>query len=125
MQARRTDFGDSPELSARLLDLIVQGRKTATCAALRDYQAEGESVPQPGDLMVAHDWDDRPALIYQITDVQLLPFRDIPADFALAEGEGNAPEWRAAHQDFFERNGGFDDDMLIVCEWFKLVKVLM
>jgi uncharacterized protein YhfF len=30
-------FGDSPALADELLALVLAGRKTATCAALRDY----------------------------------------------------------------------------------------
>ena len=33
-------FGDSPELADELLALVLAGAKTATCGALRDFNAE-------------------------------------------------------------------------------------
>lgn len=121
--AQRTGFGDSPELSAQLLDLIRQGRKTATCGALRDYQAEGEPVPNAGEIMIADDWDGEPALAYRLTDVTVCSFAEVTEDFALAEGEGDFDDWREGHEAFFARNGGFDPSMLLVCERFELLAV--
>lgn len=119
-----TGFGDGPDLSARLLDLIRSGAKTATCGALRDYEAEGAPLPQPGAQMLALDWDGEPALVYEVTEVQILPFDQVPEDFALAEGEGSFADWRAAHEAFFARNGGFAPDMPVVCERLRLVEDL-
>ncbi|WBU61834.1 ASCH domain-containing protein [Paracoccus albus] len=48
--------------------------------------------------------------------------RDIPEDFALAEGEGSFDDWPQGHIEFFTRNGGFDPDMDLVCERFRLVE---
>ncbi|MBK4215835.1 ASCH domain-containing protein [Paracoccus caeni] len=122
--AIRTGFGDSAELSALLLDLIRAGGKTATCGALRDYQAEGEPVPQPGDLRIAEDWNGEPALVYEVTEVTIRRFADVPEDFALAEGEGSFADWQQGHRDFFARNGGFSDDLELVCERFRLIEVI-
>lgn len=121
---RPTGFGDSADLSARLLDLIRSGAKTATCGALRDYEAEGQPLPEPGRTMLALDWDGAPALTYRVTDVQVMPFAAVPDDFARAEGEGDPAEWRAAHEAFFARNGGFDPQMPVVCERFVLIEDL-
>ncbi len=119
-----TRFGDSPDLSARLLALIASGAKTATCGALAHYHEDGAALPEPGQIMLALDHDDRPALVYEVTEVAVLPFRDIPEAFALAEGEGSFDDWRAGHIDYFTRNGGFDPAMPIVCERFRLIEVL-
>jgi uncharacterized protein YhfF len=51
-------------------------------------------------------------------------FADVPEDFALAEGEGDFAAWRAGHVAYFERNGGWSEDLELVCERFKLVEVL-
>lgn len=122
--AIRTDFGDSAELSAELLDLIRQGGKTATCAALNAYQNEGEPIPVPGDLRIAHDWDGQPALVYEVTEVTICRFDEVPEDFALAEGEGSFADWQQAHRDYFSRNGGFSPDLELVCERFKVIEVI-
>ena len=41
-------FGDSPELADRLLALVLAGKKTATCGALRDFGQDGEPMPEVG-----------------------------------------------------------------------------
>lgn len=114
-------FGDSRELCERLLALVRSGAKTATCGALRDFDA-GEEMPVVGRRDVALDWDGAPALLIETTEVTIRRFRDVPEDFALAEGEGDFSDWRQGHIAFFTRNGGFDPDMELVCERFRLIE---
>ncbi|MFD1795798.1 ASCH domain-containing protein [Paracoccus aurantiacus] len=116
-------FGDSRELNETLIALVRAGTKTATCGALRDFD-EGEEMPVVGRRDIALDWDGKPALLIETTEVTTLPFSEVPQDFALAEGEGCFDDWRQAHIAFFTRNGGYDPDMLLVCERFRLVEVL-
>lgn len=116
-------FGDSRELCDRLTALVRMGAKTATCGARRDFEA-GEAMPAVGRRDMVLDWDGKPALLIETTEVTLRRFRDVPEDFALAEGEGDFNDWRQGHIDFFTRNGGFDPDMELVCERFRLVEVL-
>lgn len=116
-------FGDGPELCAELLALVRAGRKTATCGGLRDYEA-GEALPVVGRRDIALDWDGRPALVVETTEVARRRFGDVDADFALAEGEGTFEEWRAGHIRYFERNGGWSEDMELICERFRLVEDL-
>jgi len=116
-------FGDSRELCDRLLALVRSGAKTASCGALRDFEA-GEDMPVVGRRDIALDWDGRPALMIETTEVTIRPFREVPEDFALAEGEGSFEDWRRGHIEFFTRNGGFDPEMELVCERFRLVEVL-
>lgn len=116
------DFGDSRDLSERLIALVRAGRKTATCGALRDYLAEGEQVPQAGDICIVRDWDGNPALVVEEIEVAIRRFADVPEDFALAEGEdADFAGWEAGHRAYFARNGGWSPDMLLVCERFRLL----
>lgn len=117
------DFGDSPELSARLLGLIRSGKKTATCGALRNYEAEGDPIPKAGEVMIALDHAGRPALVYKLTEVTLQRFDEVPEDFALAEGEGDFAAWRDGHRAYFARNSGFDRGMMLVCERFRVLEM--
>ena len=118
------DFGDSKELSDKLLGLVRSGRKTATCASLREYQIEGEKLPEIGRRDIAVNYLDRtPALVIETVEVTQRRFCDVDERFALAEGENNdLAGWRRDHQAYFERNGGFDVEMILVCERFKLVE---
>ncbi len=116
-------FGDSRALCDRLLALVRSGRKTATCGALREFEAGGEALPVVGRTDISLDWDGRPALAIETLEVSVRRFRDVEADFALAEGEDETLEgWQAGHRAYFERNGGWDAEMELVCERFRMVE---
>ena len=116
-------FGDSAELSKRLLQLVRSGKKTATCGALRDFAAGGEAMPSVGRRDIALEWDRRPALVIETIDVFQAAFADVDEEFALAEGENTTlAGWRRDHRMYFERNGGWSEDMMLVCERFRLVE---
>jgi uncharacterized protein YhfF len=118
-------FGDSADLSEHLLDLVRDGHKTATCAALRDYADSGLALPEVGRLDVALTWEGKPALIIETTEVTTRRFCVVDAAFALAEGEEDSHAgWVAGHRAYFERNGGWDAEMMLVCERFRLVQDL-
>ncbi|AUH63697.1 ASCH domain-containing protein [Paracoccus zhejiangensis] len=117
-------FGDSRALNERLLGLVRAGTKTATCGALRDFQADGEEMPVVGRQDIALDWEGKPALRIETVEVTIRRFCDVPEAFALAEGEGDFEDWKTGHIAFFTRNGGFDPEMELVCERFRLVEVL-
>lgn len=129
-------FGDGPEMSAALIVLVRAGKKRATCGAVRDFRhpanplsadpaAELEEPPVPGRRDIVLNWDDTPALVIETEHVELKRFADMDEDFALAEGENeDLAGWRRDHQVFFERNGGFDPQMLLICERFRVVEDL-
>lgn len=118
-------FGDSQQLCDRLLSLVRCGQKTATCGALRDFFKAGESMPDVGRRDIALQWDGSPALVIETTEVSIVRFRDVLEGFALAEGENDSLEgWRDDHRRYFDRNGGFDPEMDLVCERFVLVEDL-
>lgn len=118
-------FGDSPELADELLALVLSGRKTATCGALRDYGG-AEPAPVVGRRDVVLDGAGRRAAVIETVEVNHRRFDEVDAEFARDEGEGDLSYgyWREAHEAYFERNGGFSPDMILVCERFKLVEVL-
>ena len=118
-------FGDSAHLCKILLDLVKSGKKTATCGALRDFQADGEAMPEVARQDIALNWDGTPALVIETVSVEQMRFCDVTADFALKEGENETLEgWQRDHKAYFERNGGFEPEMILVCERFRLVEVL-
>ncbi len=124
--AQTFTFGDSRALCDALLALVRSGAKRATCGALRDFTDGGEALPVSGRRDIALDWDGNPALVIETTEVTIRRFSDVDADFALAEGEDETLEdWRAGHRDYFGRNGGFDPDMELVCERFRLIEDLV
>ncbi len=123
--AQTFKFGDNASLSAELLALVRSGRKTATCGALRDYPDGSADTPIVGRQDIALEWDDRPALVIETVEVSICRYCDVTEDFALAEGENETLEgWREDHRRYFERNGGFDPEMELLCERFRLVEDL-
>lgn len=115
-------FGDTPELADELLALVLSGVKTATCGALRDFN-DKEPVPEAGRRDVVLDGSGRPACVIETTSVLIQRFDQVDEAFALAEGEGPYEAWRDAHIAYFGRNGGYQPDMVLVCERFRLVEV--
>ena len=122
-QQIKFSFGDSPELADRLLALVLAGKKTATCGALRDIGAN-EPMPEVGRRDVVLNGAGEEACVIETTSVETKRFDDVDPSFTDLEGEGSYAEWRAGHEAFFARNGGFSPDMEIVCETFRLVTVL-
>ena len=121
--AQTFKFGDGPEMSAQLLELVRSGKKTATCGALRDFEDGREAMPMVGREDIALNWDGTAALVIETISVEQCHYCDVGADFALAEGENESLEgWRADHKAYFARNGGFEPEMLLVCERFRLVE---
>ena len=123
--AQPSHFGDSRALCDDLLARIRSGRKMATCGALRDYREGDEALPVVGRRDVALDWDGRPALVVETTEVTLRRFEEVDEAFALAEGENDdLAGWQRDHEAYFARNGGFDPRMELVCERFVMVEDL-
>jgi uncharacterized protein YhfF len=116
-------FGDSAALSDRLLMLVRNGKKRATCGALRDFLTSGDALPIVGRRDIALTWDGAPAFLIETTEVTIRLFRDVDAAFALAEGEDDTLEgWQDGHRRYFQRNGGWSPDMDLVCERFELIE---
>jgi uncharacterized protein YhfF len=120
----RFTFGDSPEMADKLLPLVLAGTKTATCGALREYEEDASLLPRPGQRAIVLDGRGEPACVIEYTRVECRPFDAVDADFARQEGEGDRSlaDWRNIHRSFFARNGGFQPDMLLVCQEFRVIE---
>lgn len=116
-------FGDTEANCGYLTGLVREGRKRATCQAKSVFESGEEAWPVVGRRDIALNWDGSPALVIETVSLEEWAFVDVPAAFALAEGENETLEgWRADHQAWFERSCGFSPDMLLVCERFIVVE---
>ncbi len=116
-------FGDSERMCNELLVLVRSRKKTATCGALRDFGPGGEPMPLVGRRDIVLNWDGTPALVIETLEVSIQRFCDMDMEFALAEGENDDLEgWRRDHRRYFERTGGFEPEMELVCERFRLIE---
>ncbi len=119
------NFGDTAEMCNRLNALVRAGAKTASCNALANYQTEPEAMPKLGRCDIVTDWDNVPVLLTRTVRLEQIRFCDVGEAAAPAEGENaDLVGWRKDHKAFFECNGGFDPELLLLFEHFELVEDL-
>jgi uncharacterized protein YhfF len=121
-------FGHGPEMADELGQLVYEGVKTATASLLWEYEAEGEQLPQPGDLSIILNGAGEPICIIETTEIRVLPFNQVDPAFAYDEGEGDRSlaYWRDVHWHFFGETCKAiqrepSQTMPVVCERFRLV----
>lgn len=122
-------FCDNPKDADELASLVKSGIKTATSSLCEIYDIDEEdTLPKVGECSIITDWAGRAQCIIETVEVTLVPFKDVDEDFAYSEGEGDRSleHWRRVHRNFFMRELEehpieFSEDMLVVCEKFKVV----
>jgi uncharacterized protein YhfF len=120
-------FGASAGQADELLQLVLDGTKTATAGALWDFEAEDEALPEVGSLSILVDGRGHPRALITITAVEVVPFDEVGEEHAFLEGEGDRSlaHWREVHEQFFTEAAthgrGFRPDMPVVLERFKVV----
>jgi uncharacterized protein YhfF len=113
-------FGDGPELADELLELVMNGVKTATCST-----EDEPNTSTPGERWIVLDGRGEPRCVIETTEVSYRRFGEVDAAFAYEEGEGDRSlaYWRDAHRRYFGRQGKFSEDMMLMCERFRLVEI--
>jgi uncharacterized protein YhfF len=121
-------WGDSPEMADELGALIAQGKKTATCASVWEWEVEGNPLPQAGLITIVLDGRGGPLCIIEAMEISIRKYSEVDADFAREEGEGDLSlqYWRELHKSFFSRilpkiGKEFSEEMPLVCERFKVI----
>ena len=114
-------FGDGRELADELLDLVLRGVKTATCST-----EDEPNTSTPGERWIVLDGRGTPRCVIESTEVTYRRYSEVDAAFAHDEGEGDRSlaYWRDAHRRYFGRQGKFSEDMMLMCERFRLVEIL-
>ena len=110
----------SEGVQERLAALVIAGRKRATVWDGR------EENPTEAGMLWAVTVDGRAVAVIETVTVGRRRFCDIDDRFAATEGEGDGSLafWRAAHEAYFRKAGGFDPEMWLWCEEFRLVAVI-
>jgi uncharacterized protein YhfF len=113
-------FGDGPLLADELLDLVLKGVKTATCST-----EDEPNTSTPGERWIVLDGRGQPRCVIESLEVTYRRFGEVDAAFASDEGEGDRSltYWREAHRKYFGRQGKFSEDMMLMCERFRLVEI--
>ena len=121
-------FGNTSEMARHLAELVLQGEKRATATLLESAELHPESAPVDDGFSVVTDYEGNPRCIIQTTEIRVLPFTEVDAEFAFDEGEGDKSleYWRRVHHDFFTKDAAengvkFHEKSLVACERFKLL----
>jgi len=121
-------FGIGREDAAELANLVLQGKKTATASLVWEYENKPEDAPVLNGYSVVTDFDGNPKCVVKTTELRVLPFNEVNAEFAFDEGEGDQSldYWREVHWDYFssrcaEIGREPDLEMSVNCERFQLL----
>ena len=121
-------FSDNQPVADELAALVLAGTKRATAALWWVIEAGLANLPRPGNLSVVTDWSGAPRCVMETTRVDIVPFDDVPAEFARVEGEGDQSlaGWRGSHWALFAREcralgRAPDPRMPVICERFDVV----
>ncbi len=121
-------FGLGREDAEELSDLVLQGKKRATASLPWEYEEKPEDAPLVGGYSVVTDFEGNPKCVVRTTELRILPFNEVDAEFASDEGEGDQSldYWRQAHWDYFSQRCAAlgrepDTEMPVNCERFELL----
>jgi uncharacterized protein YhfF len=114
-------FGDSPALADELLELVMRGTKTATCST-----EDEPNISSPGERWIVLDGRGEARCVIESTEVTFRRYAEVDAAFAYDEGEGDRSlaYWREAHRRYFTRQGKFRENMMLMCERFRVIEIL-
>ena len=128
---RVDSYGDSEELSQKLLGLIRIGRKRAGTGLLWLHEHGNDPPAAVGDIEIVVDHCGRPVVVTRIVSVTVVPFADVTADYAAIEdeGDGSLGYWREAHWAYFSRECKRigrqpSQSMPVVCTVFEVLNIL-
>jgi len=115
------------EWADKLLELVLEGKKTATCGCLLSYEAENQALPEVGNYSIVTTFAGVPHCVIKNTSVTVLPFNEVTWDMAKLEGEDEVLQtWQDGHRRFFQLEGEeygftFTEETPVVFEEFEVV----
>ena len=116
----------------RLVEAILDGRKTATTSLMAEFIHDHEPLPSSGRRTLLLNSDDQPIAILRYASVSVTRLGLVTLQHVLNEGEDykSLPEWREAHESFWTSENmrqalndpdfTVDDQTLVVLETFYL-----
>lgn len=118
--------GTTVERADAFVEHVLAAGGGATTGAVAQWEAAEEELPRPDTLSILCDGAGRPRALVRTTTVEVLPFDQVPAEHALAEGEADQEAWRSARvAELSEALAGLGQawapDVPVVLERFVLV----
>ncbi len=133
MYERTLEFGwdGDNDLGPRMIQQILEGKKTATCAPLFSYTEEelADVFASKGKMVTVIDKEKRPWCNARIVDVFQTSFGNPDPRLVRGEGDGEDSEkFRRDHQrdwkNWLEEEGhSLTDETMLVAEVFQLIEV--
>ncbi|MBQ4379557.1 MAG: ASCH domain-containing protein [Treponema sp.] len=120
-------FEDTGLTGHEQLALVLSGAKTAMFRPYESFEINMEPLPLSEEVYVVLNSEGEPSCIIELTDVNIIPFCEIPWGLARKDGENeNLTEWqdkmREQIQDEADICGfNFREDTKIVCEVFRVI----
>ncbi len=121
-------FGGSAAMADILIDLIARGEKTGTFAMEAEFDGAPERVPIQGGLVVVTRFQGPPVLLYRLTEVTRVAYRDIGPQHVAVEGPNarNVEVWRGIHWPYWggilrARGREPSEDMMVIFQRFELL----
>ncbi|HOP06072.1 MAG TPA: ASCH domain-containing protein [candidate division Zixibacteria bacterium] len=104
----------------RLVDQIIEGRKTASVCPLGEVdlkEGDYDDALVVGDYYDVYDSERRPRCTIRIIGMELCRWDNIPERLYRGETNSTADEFREDHREFF---GEVSDDFEFVAYYFEL-----
>lgn len=120
-------FGTDKKDSDYLFELVKSGVKTAI-----SYLYENQKLKKDlSNYSILTNWDKTQKILIETTKKNIIKFKDVSSEHAYKEGIGDRSlqSWNILYRKFFtsilaKKNENFNDDIKIVCEEFKVVKII-
>lgn len=115
-------FGNTKEMADNLGNLVLEGKKTATCSLLRAYRGEESEIPRVGIYSVLCNGAEKPISIIFLYETWVCKYNEITEKHAFEEGEGDRSleYWKKVHFEFFSQYDGFHIEDELICERFEV-----
>ena len=110
-----------------LINLVLDETKTASFSAYESFTINMEPVPVAGELYIVEDNNDEPVCVIELTDVQVLPFKEVTWEMARKEGEdADLESWRDKQKEYMSDEAAvcgfeFNEDSPVVFEAFHVI----
>ena len=121
----------------RLVEAILDGRKTATTSLMAEFIHDHEPLPSSGRRTILVNSDNQPVAVFRYASVSVIRLGVVTWQHVLNEGEGykSLAEWREAHESFWtsenmrqalgDPNFTVDDQTLVVLETFHVEAIVV
>ncbi len=95
-------FGITMDDAREIAPLVRDGTKTASGGLVWSNEADGTPGSRPGDLWIVIAGPDEPVCIIETTEVRLIPYDEVPEEYAWEGGEGDRTisDWRRMYWEY-------------------------